>query len=160
MGLPLVMHVEFEGDVDLFHRKSRLRNDAASLAACGDHALIEGSNIKSVKHHVECRDLIVPDISNYTAKRGGYARIAGHQRCLQANITDQRTNMQRTTAAKRHCGKPRRIMAALDRDEPDCPGHPGICNANDCFRCCLCTKTEWLADMFSNGSARWQWTVF
>ena len=67
----------------------------------------------------------------HAAERRGDAGKARHQRALQADLADQRADMQRAAAAERHRDEVRRIVAALDRDQPDRAGHARVGDPHD-----------------------------
>ena len=50
---------------------------------------------------------------------------------LQADLADQRADMQRAAAAERHRDEFRRIVPALDRHQADRAGHAGVRDPHD-----------------------------
>jgi len=67
-----------------------------------------------VEEQVHCLHLVVADIRDDAAERGGHAWIARYKRSLQAYVLDQRSDMQSSAAAERHSSKAARIMPTLD----------------------------------------------
>ena len=98
-------------------------------------------------HHV------VPQVGEHAAERRGDARKARHQRALQTDLADQRADVQRAAAAERHRDEAGRIVAALDRDEPDRAGHARVGDPHDRRGRGRGVEAERRADMLRDGSA-------
>ena len=147
MRLPDIMHVELEAQVDLAHHCARGAHDRAHFLACRNHPPVEPGNVDAVERNIEGLHLIVPHIGDDATKRRRHAGKARHQRHLQTDLLDDRANVQRPAAAKRHADKFRGIVTALDRHQPDRTGHAGIGNAHDGLRGLQHVDAERMADM-------------
>ena len=90
----------------------------------------------------------------HAAERRGDAGKARHQRAFQADLADQRADMQRAAAAERHRDELLRIVAALDRHQPDRAGHAGVGDAHDGLRGIVDVEAERRADMLGDGALR------
>ena len=74
----------------------------------------------------------------------------GTTRALQADLADQRADMQRAAAAERHRDELLRIVPALDRHEPDRARHARVRDAHDRGGGIVGRKVERLADMLGD----------
>ena len=102
----------------LLRRPPRIRRSSAA-------------RVKAVEHEIERLHHVVPQVGEHAAERRGDAGKARHQRAFEADLPDQGADVQRAAAAERHGDEARRIMAALDRDEPDRAGHARVGDPHD-----------------------------
>ena len=154
VGLAEIVHVEFVNDLDVRHRDSGLLDHAVRCTTGLDHAPVERGDVEIVEQIVQCLHLIVPDVGDDATERRGHARERRHDRAAQTDIADQRAGMQRAAAAERHRGEFRRIVAALDRDQPDRAGHARISDADDGLGGRHDIQAQRLADVRQNGVSR------
>jgi hypothetical protein len=125
------MHVELEQHVDAIDRKARRLDDSLRLLRLGDHPLVKRGGVDALEAQVHGLHLVMPDIGDDAAERRGHAGIARDERGLEADVLDQRADMQRTTAAEGHGGELGRIMPALDGHEANGACHLGIGDTDD-----------------------------
>ncbi len=152
MGLPDVVHVEFEQHVDALDRHAGALNDSLCRRAFLDELSLQRRFVERVEEPVEGLDLIVTQIGDYAAECGGEARIARGDRRLEADLLDQRARVQRAAAAERHQGKGLRIVAALDRDEPQRASHSRVGDPHDRRGRRVCVEPQRIADMREDGA--------
>ena len=154
MGLPEVVHVEFEGDVHGFDR-NLCGFDNASRFFSGDfHALRQHRDVQAVEHQVDGLHLVVTQVRDHAAERRSHAGKARHDSAVQADFLNQRRGMQRAAAAERHRDEFLWVVAALDRDKANGTRHARVCDAYDSGRGIVGRKPQRLTDMFFDRAAR------
>ena len=134
VGLPEIVHVELVDDVDALDCHAGRRHHRPRAAPAAAMRRSSAAQIEAVEHEIDGLHLIVAEIGDDAAERRGDAGEARDHRALQSNLLDQRARMQRAASAERHGGEFRRIVSALDRDQPDGAGHARLGDAHDRFR--------------------------
>ena len=141
------MHVELVEHVGALDRNAGGRDHRARLAAELAHPARQRRRVETFEHDVEGLHHVMPQIGQHAAERRRDAGKARHQRALQSDLPDQRADMQRAAAAERHRDEVRRIVAALDRDQPDRAGHARLRDAHDGRRRGVGVELERRADV-------------
>ena len=154
MGLAEIVHVELIDDVGALDRNARRRDHRRGVAARRLHPLLQRRRVEPFEHHVERLHRVVAQVRQHAAERRGDAGEARHQRGLEPELADERAGMQRAAAAERHGDKARRIVAALDRNQPDRARHARLGDPHDRRRGIVHAKLQRLADMHGDGAPR------
>ena len=80
VGLPDIVHVELEAQVDLLDHARRRSSRPSEPPRGRDHTAIERGNVEAIEHKIERLHLIMAQIGNDAAERRRHSGKPWHQR--------------------------------------------------------------------------------
>ncbi|HXC75876.1 MAG TPA: hypothetical protein VNU19_02385, partial [Candidatus Acidoferrum sp.] len=126
MALSRVMHVRFDDNPRCEKRNALARQRRLAFSRQFAHLILKTMEGYSRQFSVDTDHIVASEIGDHATKGGSYPWEGGYNDCRQMALAQKCRRVEGTSAAEGDQCEMARVVASLDRNEPDPASHVGV----------------------------------